>query len=434
MKNITIDYTASCLVPHAELIACQVQLEEEIDRILNARTYNYDTDYASVNLPFDQHLVEKIKSTVKEKKSLQPTMIIVIGIGGSNLGTVALYEALYPTFQASNIKVYFADTVDTDYISTIAHYAENELKSGHAIILNVISKSGTTTETIANFEFFLEIVKKHRPTNYHECVVVTTDKHSALWQLAQQEKFTHLEVPALVGGRYSVFSAVGLFPLCFLDIDIDALLSGAQSGFVMSAHKKIENNPAALSAALLSVLYKRGCVIHDTFIFDNALEGLGKWYRQLMAESIGKAYDNKGNVINTGITPTVSIGSTDLHSVAQLYLAGPYNRFTTFVSVEKNKTDLKLPHNEAFEALVAKIQGKSFASIMNAILEGTKKAYQNDERPFVSLHLPEKSAYVLGQFMQIKMIEIMYLGFLMNINPFDQPQVELYKKETRQLL
>ena len=189
-----------------------------------------------------------------------------------------------------------------------------------------------------------------------------------------------------------------------------------------------------MSAALIDTHYKRGNIIHDTFLFSVALNNLGAWYRQLSAESVGKAYNINKELINTGVLPTISIGSTDLHSVAQLYLAGPYNRFTTFVFIGNSTTDLYLPEFADFDALVPHIQGKPLTTIMDAILEGTKRAYHNGERPFVSCIIPEKSAYYIGQFMQIKMIEIMYLGYLLNVNPFDQPQVEDYKKETKMIL
>ena len=437
MKNITIDYEQSCHIPKETLNLQEEKLSSEIERITNARTHNYSTEYASINLPFDEELITTICATAKSKKcQLQPTTLVVIGIGGSNLGTIAVLEALRGKFynQHYDINVFFVDTVDTDHVNDIAQLVERELATGNNILINVISKSGTTTETIANFEVFLEILKSHRPYNYCNFVVATTDKHSALWQLAQDEEFTYLEIPENVGGRYSVFSAVGLFPLCFLGIDIENLCAGAQSGFLLSTQKQLYNNPAALSAALIATHYKQGNIIHDTFLFSVAFEGIGAWYRQLSAESVGKAYNKDNELINTGVLPTISIGSTDLHSVAQLYLAGPYNRFTTFIAVEKNKTDITVPNYEEFEALVPKIQNKSLSTIMTAILDGTKRAYLNDKRPFVSVILPEKSAYCLGQLMQIKMTEIMYLGFLLNVNPFDQPQVENYKKETKKIL
>lgn len=436
MKTITLDYERTCQVDNETLQQLQKQLENEIDHIHKTRSQHYDTAYGSINLPFDKDLIKMVHATVRAKKALNPTILVVIGIGGSNLGTIAVLEALCGKFynEHHDIKVYFVDTVDSDHTNDIAQLVEHELAKGKNAIINVISKSGTTTETIANFEIFLEILKNHRPYSYQNYIVATTDEDSALWNLAQEEQFTQLPIPQHVGGRYSIFSTVGLFPLCFLEIDIEDLCDGAQHGFMASTHKKIAKNPAALSAALIATHYNQGNIIHDTFLFSVALSSLGAWYRQLSAESVGKAYNKNNELINTGVLPTISIGSTDLHSVAQLYLAGPHNRFTTFVSVEQNQSDLFLPDYHEFETLVPKIQEKPFSCIMNAILEGTKRAYHNDNRPFVSAILPEKSAYYIGQFMQIKMIEIMYLAYLLQVNPFDQPQVENYKKETKKIL
>jgi glucose-6-phosphate isomerase len=436
MKAIHFDYAQSCLVNKETLDQQQTKLQDEIERISQARGQNYDTDYASINLPCDEELIATIQATVKETKRHQPTTLVIIGIGGSNLGTIAVLEALRGKFynEHHEVKVYFVDTVDTDNVDDITQLVERELETGNNIIINVISKSGTTTETIANFEIFLEILKSHRPYNYHDFIVATTDESSALWKLAEQQEFIRLAIPKNVGGRYSVFSAVGLFPLCFLDIDIEDLCAGAQSGLLMSTQGQLSNNPAAISAALIDTHYKRGNIIHDTFLFSVALGSIGAWYRQLSAESVGKAYNRNKELINTGVLPTVSIGSTDLHSVAQLYLAGPYNRFTTFIFIGNSTTDLYLPEFSEYESLVPHIQGKSLTNIMDAILEGTKRAYHNDNRPFVSCMIPEKSAYYIGQFMQIKMIEIMYLGYLLNVNPFDQPQVEDYKRETKLIL
>jgi glucose-6-phosphate isomerase len=159
---------------------------------------------------------------------------------------------------------------------------------------------------------------------------------------------------------------------------------------------------------------------------------LGFWYRQLMGESIGKKFDRSGGLVRIGMLPTVSQGSSDLHSVGQLYLAGPKNRFTTFVTVEHNRSDLVVPHEESMTKGI--IKNGTFLQCMSAIAHGTMIVYQKEELPFVHLALPEKSAWYVGQFLQMKMIEIFYLGYLLAINPFDQPQVELYKRETRKLL
>ncbi len=436
MNSINFDYQNTSQMSETDLHAAFTQLVPEIDRIAAARNSAYNNEYASINLPFDQELLTTICATVKEKKSLQPTALVVIGIGGSNLGTMAVLEALKGKFynEHHETKVYFVDTVDTDNISDIAQLVEHELETGNNIMINIVTKSGTTTETVANFEIFLQILKSHRPYNYHQFVIATTEHDSALWKLGEKEEFTLLEIPQQVGGRYSVLSAVGLFPLCFLGIDIKNLCAGARSGFEIATSQSYDQNYAALSALIIAHHYHRNRIIHDTFLFSTALKSLGAWYRQLSAESIGKAWDKKNNQINIGLLPTISIGSTDLHSVAQLYLAGPDNRFTTFLNITHNATDLVLPQYDEYESLVENIQGVSLATIMNAILNGTKTAYQKDSHPFVSFTLPEKSAFYIGQFMQIKMIEIMYLGYLLNVNPFDQPEVEKYKKEVRRLL
>lgn len=436
MNSIELDYAQSCGVSGKLLNETLQKLQAETSRIQNALKHEYDSVYASLSLPYDEKLITAVTIAVNEKKALNPTLVIIIGIGGSNLGTLAVIEAIYGKFY--NLKTpytfYYADTIDTDYLTIIMQQAEHELFSGNTILINVISKSGTTTETIVNFQLFFELLKKYRPNDYNNFIVITTDEGSALWNFANNERITTLTIPAYVGGRYSILSAVGLFPLALCGIDIKALQNGAQKALEDSLNNEKSHSSAAISAVILHALHQQGYVIHDTFLFSVELEGVGKWYRQLLAESIGKSHNKQGILINNGITPTVSIGSTDLHSVAQLYLSGPYNTFTSFVSVEKNNTNLCLSDELMLRSLAPNIQNKSTTTIMKALLDGTMTAYKKDNRPFVHIIIPEKNAYYMGYFMQIKMLEIIYLGFLMNINPFDQPNVELYKTETKKLL
>lgn len=437
MKHFPFFYEKICLLTSDALQKTGKHLIPEIERIQAARQDQYNTPYAFINLPEDTALRQTARQLAEQKKMFKPTALVVIGIGGSNLGTMAVHEALYGRLYNQynpDIKVYFADTVDTDYIWDIVLLIEQELEKGNNVIINVISKSGSTTETVANFEIFVELLQRYDPINYRNYIVVTTDEYSPLWHLAQEKQLTCLIIPQHVGGRYSVLSAVGLFPLALLDVDIEVLHAGAQSIMPMALDVDILRNYAAISATILALRYADGFTIHDTFLFSVDLEGLGKWYRQLLAESIGKEYTRDHEQKFVGITPTVSIGSTDLHSVAQLYLGGPYNTFTTFVSVAHNKSKLIVPHMPECEKLVAKIQGKSLPAIMDAILQGVQQAYYQHKRPYVSLVLPEKNAYAIGQFLQFKMMETVYLGWLLEVNPFDQPQVELYKKETKEIL
>jgi len=351
------------------------------------------------------------------------------------LGAKAIHEALNGRYynELSSCPVYFLETIDATDMLEVEKLITNILKAGKKILVNVVTKSGTTLETVANFQVVLSLLKIYFPKTYSEYVVVTTDKDSILWNMAEQEQFDRLEIPTLLGGRYSVFSAVGLFPLLFIGIDIDQLLEGAQSMFTRCL-EPVETNPAALSALLLFMHYQSERVIHDTFLFSVELENVGKWYRQLMGESIGKEHNVQGKKVEVGITPTVSVGSIDLHSVAQLYLGGPRERFTTFITIEHFSNDVIVPDLPVFKNSFSWIQNRSFSTLIKAISSGTQKAYQKNNRPFCSILLPEKDEYSLGQLLQMKMLEIVYLAHLLEINPFDQPHVELYKKETHQIL
>lgn len=461
MKKIIFDFNLkNACVNKIKLEENLKILDPEIERINASLQNGFDSDYASVNLPSYKVFLESVNALIEDKKKLNIDMLIVIGIGGSNLGTIAVHRAIYgdfyndrlcececknKTFESKNLvnagnrmpKVYFADTVDTDYICDLLKIAEVELKAGKNILLNLITKSGTTTETISNFEVFLHLLKKYKSENYFDYIVAITDQGSSLWNYAKKNNISCLKVPVKVGGRYSVFSSVGLFPLGFLGINIGDLLAGAQSivpeCLRVSEGDSLQVNQAAVSAAIIYENYTNGKNIHDTFIFSKYLKYFGCWYRQLVGESIGKKLDKFGDIVHVGITPTVSVGSVDLHSVAQLYLGGPIDKFTTFITVEP-KCKIVIPEEKDFEEFVEDIHGKSLKFVMNALSNGTKEAYKNNKRPFVSIDMPVVDEYCIGQLLQFKMFEIIYIGFLLNVNPFDQPQVELYKKEARKIL
>jgi len=309
-----------------------------------------------------------------------------------------------------------------------------ELGSPDEFLINAISKSSHTTETAANLEACVYELKKTFGEDALRRIVVSTDEGSPLWNSAQKHGVTLFSIPKNVGGRYSVFSAVGLFPLAVAGIDISMLLRGARMGQKNSLKESLEENHALAGAAIIHEHYKKGIKIHNTFLFDPSLESAGKWYRQLMGESIGKERDIEGNVVSAGITPTVSIGSTDLHSMAQLYLGGPKDKLTFFVKVLSHKKDAKIPDELMFSEQDAPIAGKTFDEIMDAIYGGVKSAYANSELPFAEVLLKELNEISMGFFLQVKMIEIMYLAKLLGINAFDQPNVEDYKKETKKLL
>ena len=228
MKDIEFSFE-DAMIPQQRILETAERLRPTIRNMANAISGGYEGDLASLYLPDDRLMLGKVRQVIGENLQLKPAYLIVIGIGGSNLGTIAVQEAvlgkLYNQLTTST-KVLYADTVDSDSINNIITLIKPVLEKGGNILLNVISKSGTTTETIANAEVLIDILRMHKK-DYKNCITVTSDKDSELWNIAVKEGFNVLEIPPKVGGRYSVFSSAGLFPLGLLGIDIERLLDGA---------------------------------------------------------------------------------------------------------------------------------------------------------------------------------------------------------------
>lgn len=375
---------------------------------------------SSLILPSDSAYHAAIQAMIDAKKSPKLKHVVVVGIGGSNLGTRAVYEALNlyrdQYTHHDGVRMHFLDTVDPEMTKTFVDFFKKNIDSGDEILINIISKSGGTTETLVNAEIVISELRKVA-LNWKERCVVTTDEGSALWKEAEKNNIDILPIPKQVGGRYSVFSAVGLFPLGLCGIDTKELLSGAQY-----ALQKMDDS--LYSARFLNHHAREGKNIADMFIFHTELESLGKWYRQLMGESVGK--DGKG------ISPTVTLGSIDHHSIVQLYLGGPRDKSTSFVYTAASEK-ISVPKNPIFN-LSNEFAGRTEDGIMTAIRRGTVEAYKKQGLPFLEVELTHICERELGWFMQWKMIEMMILGKLLGVNAFDQPHVELYKTETRKML
>ena len=433
-----LKFTETAKLDSAELSKSADELVSYIEHLHKVvEADNYNADEASINLPADENLFEEVMKLRNEMATSELKYIVDIGIGGSNLGTKAIYDALFGFFDVYEPdrypKMIFADTNNPETLDKINQLLKNDLRSSEEVLINVISKSGGTTETVANAEIIVSALKEKFP-DINSRVIITSDEGSKLWQKAEELGMARLAIPKTVGGRFSVFSAVGLFPLACCGVDIQKLRAGALRVRQQSLDKEIETNPALASALILFTHYRNGKNINDNFFFNQQLESIGKWYRQLMGESIGKEKDLKNKVVNEGITPTVSTGSTDLHSMAQLYFGGPKDKVTTFVYARSNEPEIKVPENQLFPELVENITGKPAKQLIDAIYEGTKIATANAEVPFMEVLLDDLTEYSLGEFLQFKMIEMMYLGKLLNLNTFDQPNVEAYKIETKKIL
>ncbi|HEY4673582.1 MAG TPA: hypothetical protein VIH03_05390 [Nitrososphaerales archaeon] len=398
----------------------------ELNTIVEER--DYEDEAASLILPREARFAAQSKSLAHEFSETR--LVVVVGVGGSNLGTMAVQEAVLGKsydIDHPEKQILYADTVDSDSIDSIVRILQ---RTKGKVLVNAVSKSGDTTETAANLEVLLSKLSDNLSS-----AVITTDEGSRFEKLAKSMGLKMLTIPKKIGGRYSVFSSVGLFPLSVMGVNIARLLDGARAMLDNCLNASVEHNPAAIIASLLFLNLKRGISIHDHFIFSNDLESMGKWYRQLMAESIGKEWNNDGTKrVIVGITPTVSIGSTDLHSMAQLYLGGPRDKFFRFVSIAKNRASVRVPLMPGFETIVENIQGIELTDIMEAIRKGVQKAFIKAERPFIEVRLPNKSEYSVGQLLQMEMVEIVLLANLLDVNPFDQPAVEDYKRETREIL
>lgn len=401
--------------------------------IKSAQEQHYNTSFASISLLYDNDYFATITDLIIEKQKLKPTAIIVIGIGGSSLGTLAVFNACKPFYTDQQHPEFLcAETVDSDALALMLAHVDSLLSRNNNVLVVVISKSGTTTETVANFLLFEQLLQKHHPHHFNDFVVAITDHNSPLWHYAVSKKYALLQVPALVGGRYSVFSAVGLFPLGMLGIDIKALRQGAQSVLSSCLHPSLTDNPAAITATFLHYHYTQGIAIADFFAFSTYLKELGGWYRQLMGESLGKPSLTDQKPV--GITPTISIGTNDLHSVAQLYLGGPKVRTTLFIMLKNTRYQVVIPDKATEHDWAIAVKGKSANTLMHAIGQAIQETYKEQNLPYITITLDNSDVAAIGQFMQYAMVMMMYAGNLLDINPFDQPQVELYKKQTRRIL
>ncbi len=432
MKTISFDCSAAGFSEDEIESVARRLLPYMADLDIVLKTGNWSHPAASILLPSSDEFATQSLALVKFLP--KPSLIVVVGIGGSNLGALAVSQAVLGTHHnlLSKPQILFADSPDAPSVHSIIEIARSHLKSGGHVVLNVISKSGTTLETIANFSAICSALSKGKKDHVH--VVATSDAGSALERWARANAHPTLSIPKMVGGRFSVFSNVALFPLALAGVDIRALLSGAKRMRAQCLSKKIGHNPAMRMAAILYLHHQTGRRIHDHFFFSSDLAGLGLWGRQLQAESIGKGEHLDGSPARVGLTPTVSIGSTDLHSMAQLYLAGPSDKFFRLLAVRKAPHDISLPRDGMLDSLVPSASGRTLSSILSAIYGAVGATWRAKSIPLVSVGLPDLSAESVGMLMQEEMMEAIFLAKLLEVNAFDQPAVELYKKELRKLL
>lgn len=378
------------------------------------------------NLP--EYDTRPIKDFLKRMDDSFDTMV-VLGIGGSALGNKALYNAL-KTERGLKKRLFVYDNVDPVFLFEILSELELE-----RTIFNVITKSGTTAETMAGYMILMDIIKKKFPADYRKRVIITTDREKGfLRQVIQTEGYASFVVPDNVGGRFSVLTDVGLVSSAFVGIDIDQMLFGAGQMRDLCQTDDIMQNPAYLNGLLHFLYMREGKNISVMMPYSNSLYDFADWYRQLWAESLGKRYDRKGREIFVGQTPVKALGTTDQHSQVQLYTEGPADKVFTFLTVERFQHDYTIPDLHPDRPEVSYLGGKKLSELLNAERFATEIALTKAGRPNCNLIFPEISEEYLGQAIMLYEIQTVFTGKLLNIDPLDQPGVEAGKIATYALM
>lgn len=381
----------------------------------------YTQSESSLFVANDARYQVSIKKALQKFKGIE--QVILVGIGGSSLGTEAVYGALAYT---TSPKLLVIDRVDKEALLKVEKLTK-EVTNPARIALVVVSKSGTTTETMTNGVKALEVCEKAYGAGFTSQVIFIGDEGTPFLKIGKKKKILCFTIPKIIGGRYSLFTAVGIVPLTLLGIDVVSLREGACDAVISKNLKHIEE-----AGVTLALHAEKGVHTVNFFTFNNRLELCGYWYRQLLAESIGKNMTTKGTSFQHQLLPVVS-SSVDLHSMAQLYLGGYKNMYTNFVYYDEDSSYHVLTKHWLLEH-VPFLKGKKFDEVQGAILHGVLKAYDDQKLPYKKTELPKCSAYEIGFLMTSLMAEVMCLAHLLDIDAFDQPSVELYKKHTRKLL
>lgn len=437
--GITYKHRTTSHMPKSLPSEAGVRLADHRKRLKRVAKGGFDAPESAINLPFDKSARDAVLAATESLGDLSVLrFVILIGIGGSSLGTEAVYKACrYGQKSAGpRAELIVVDTVNPRTLERLEALVEAAAAPEEFAIV-VVSKSGKTAETIVNAEALLgAFTEKFGEDALATRTLVATDIDSPLLIAAEERNWQKVAIPKQIGGRFSLLSAAGLLPLSIAGLDINALAEGAAAMRDQIIEADINKDIAAASATFLYHHGAKGMHVNDHFFFTPELDGVGAWYRQLFAESLGKQHRNDdGTTERTGMLPTVSIGSNDLHSVAQLYFGGPQDRATTFI-IAGDTADGPRVRDEGeriFPDIVPEAAGKSAGDLLDAIYEGTKAAYKDAEMPYTEAILADLSERSVGAFVMWKMIEVMYLAALWGVNAFDQPEVERYKSHTREI-
>ncbi len=432
MKNISLDYSkALSALNETELAAMQGEIAEAHKKL--AEKTGAGSDFLGwVDLPvaYDKAEYARVKAAA-EKIRNTAEVLIVIGIGGSYLGAKAAIDLFADSFynaqDASDRKgpqIFFAgNSCSPNYLADLLRLVKDK-----EICLNVISKSGTTTEPAIAFRVFKDLVeKKYGKSGAKDRIFVTTDKaRGALKQLADREGYETFVIADDIGGRYSVLSAVGLLPIAVCGADTDAILRGAQEAYEEYSVCDINKNICYQYAALRNLLHRKGKKIEIMANYEPKLHYFAEWWKQLYGESEGK--DGKG------IFPAAVDFSADLHSMGQYIQDGPRELFETVLHIETPSSDVLIEEDADNVDGLNFLAGKSVAYVNEKAFLGTVMAHFDGGAPNLVLNIPEMNEYYFGKLVYFFERACGISGYLLGVNPFDQPGVEAYKTNMFALL
>lgn len=432
MKKVTFDYAKAASFISEEEVAYMSKLAADAKECLIEKTGAGNDFLGWIDLPvnYDKEEFARIKGAAEKIKS-DSEVLVVIGIGGSYLGARAAVEFLRHSFYNSvsreirkTPEIYFAgNSISATYIKHLI-----EVIGDRDFSVNIISKSGTTTEPAIAFRIFKELLeKKYGKAEAAKRIYATTDKsRGALKGLADEEGYESFVVPDDVGGRFSVLTAVGLLPIAVSGADIDRLMEGAAEGRRLALEQEFADNDAVKYAAIRNILLRKGKAVEVLANYEPSLHYVSEWWKQLYGESEGK--DQKG------IFPASVDLTTDLHSMGQFIQDGSRIMFETVLSVEESREEILLKEEPVDLDGLNYLAGRSLDFVNKSAMNGTILAHTDGNVPNLIVNIPEQNEFYLGELFYFFEFACGISGYLLGVNPFNQPGVESYKKNMFALL
>ena len=432
MSKVTFDYSKVSSFISDEEVVNMKKIAEDAKKVLLEKTGAGNDFLGWIDLPvdYDKEEFERIKKAAKKIQG-DSEVLVVIGIGGSYLGARAAIEFLRHGFYNNVSKevrktpeIYYAgNSISPAYLKGLI-----DVIGDRDFSVNIISKSGTTTEPAIAFRVFKEMLeKKYGKEEAAKRIYATTDKEKgALKGLATAEGYESFVVPDDVGGRFSVLTAVGLLPIAVSGADIDKLMEGAASGRDKALNNVFEENDAMLYASIRNILHRKGKLVEITANYEPSLHYFGEWWKQLYGESEGK--DQRG------IFPAAVDLTTDLHSMGQFIQDGSRIMFETVVNIEN--TDAKIYIEEDPDDLdgLNYLAGKDMDFVNKSAMNGTVLAHTDGNVPNLMVNVPEQNEFYLGELFYMYEFACGISGYILGVNPFNQPGVESYKRNMFALL